>query len=153
MLIVLAMSGKRLFEFMGMLVARQLGGGPLLSADSESVVANGHAILGGLTKALLPVLAMGMGLAIMINLLQIGPLFLTDKLARHHSPRPATRSAANLLDAQPDAADVRYLQADHHRHRGAGQPLRSSTRDLEPGRDRIDTERLVRMGYLFLDGD
>ena len=62
MLIVLAMAGRRLFEFMGLLLARQLGGGAWLSADSGSVVANGHAILGGLAEAVLPVLAGGHGL-------------------------------------------------------------------------------------------
>jgi flagellar biosynthesis protein FlhB len=81
MLIVLTMAGRRLFEFMGLLVARQLGGGVLLSADSASVVANGHAIIGGLAKALLPILLVGLGLAIGINLMQVGPLFLSDKLA------------------------------------------------------------------------
>ena len=78
---MIAMAGRRLFEFMGLLLARQLGGGVLLSADSTSVVANGHAIMNGLAKALLPVLLMGLALAVTINLLQIGPLFLTDKLA------------------------------------------------------------------------
>ncbi len=81
MLIVLAMAGRRLFEFMGLLVARQLGGGVLLSADSASVVANGHAIMSGLAKSLLPVLVMGLALAVGSTLLQVGPLFLADKLA------------------------------------------------------------------------
>jgi flagellar biosynthesis protein FlhB len=81
MLIVLSMAGKRLFEFMGMLVARQLGGGAWLSADPVSVIANGHTILNGLKDAVLPVLLVGMVLAIVINLMQIGPLFLPDKLA------------------------------------------------------------------------
>jgi flagellar biosynthetic protein FlhB len=66
---------------MGMLVARQLSGGALLSADTASVVANVHAILAGLATAVLPVLLVGMALAVAMNLLQIGPLFLADKLA------------------------------------------------------------------------
>ena len=81
MLLVLAMSGRGLFEFLRDLVAQQLGGGGGIASDPASVVASFHTILGGLAKAVLPVLAMGMVLAIAINLLQIGPLFLTEKLA------------------------------------------------------------------------
>jgi flagellar biosynthesis protein FlhB len=81
MLIVLAMAGERLFKFLAQLVAQQLGGGPWLSTDPASIVADGHALLSNLAHALLPVLLSSMALAAIITLLQVGPLFLTDKLA------------------------------------------------------------------------
>ena len=130
MLVVLAMAGQRLFEFMGQLVARQLGGGAWLSADPETVIANGHAILGGLTRAVLPVLAIGMVLAIAINLLQIGPLFLTDKLAPDITRIDPLQGLTRIFSMRSMMRLLfGHLQNHHHRHRGAGQPLRSPARD------------------------
>ncbi len=81
MLLVLSMAGGRLVEFMAQLVTRQLGGGAWLSTDSASIVAVGQGILREMADSLLPVLAAAAALAIIISLLQVGPLFLSDKLA------------------------------------------------------------------------
>jgi flagellar biosynthetic protein FlhB len=79
-MLVLLLSGKTLFDFLGTYTARQLGGEPWLTADVDLVTSEWNAALVGLARSLLPILALLTLAAIAVNLFQVGFLFLPSKL-------------------------------------------------------------------------
>ncbi len=79
-LLILSMTGPPLIEFLAGLLMQQLGGDSWLTGDSEFLVERWQEMTYGLGKVLLPVLGLGMLLAVIIHLLQVGPMFLPEKL-------------------------------------------------------------------------
>ncbi len=79
-LLILAMAGPPLVEWLAGLLTRQLGGDPWLSSDAPFLIERWYELTYGLGKVLLPVLGMAMLLAITVHLLQVGPMFLPEKL-------------------------------------------------------------------------
>lgn len=79
-LLVLMMFGGALVEFVTGYTRRHLGGAAWLSADADFAVAHWNETCLGLTRNLLPVLGMVMVAAILVNLVQVGILFVPEKL-------------------------------------------------------------------------
>jgi flagellar biosynthesis protein FlhB len=73
--------GPALAEYLASLTRQQLGGEPWMSADVSFCTAQWHSVTWGLGKVMLPILGVVMLLAIASNVLQVGLLFLPDKLA------------------------------------------------------------------------
>jgi flagellar biosynthesis protein FlhB len=80
-LLILLMMGRQLVEFFGGYTAKQLGGAAWLSADLDFAVSQWISIVSMLSKYLLPILGLVMLAAIGSNLMQVGFLFLPDKIA------------------------------------------------------------------------
>jgi flagellar biosynthesis protein FlhB len=80
-LFVMLMMGGRLVEYFGNTAIRHLGGEPWLSADSNFAVIQWTSTVSALTQFVLPILALVMLAGILSNLLQVGFLFLPDKVA------------------------------------------------------------------------
>jgi flagellar biosynthesis protein FlhB len=80
-MLILLMMGQQLVEFFGAYSAKQLGGEAWLSADPNFAVSQWTAILWTLGKYVLPILGLIMLVGIGSNLMQIGFLFLPDKVA------------------------------------------------------------------------
>ncbi len=80
-MLVLLMSGKALIDFLGRYATQQLGGEAWLAADADFVAAQWTATLGNLARHLLPILGLTMLVAIAVNVVQVGFLFLPNKLA------------------------------------------------------------------------
>jgi flagellar biosynthetic protein FlhB len=80
-LLILLMMGRQLVEFFGGYSAKQLGGEAWLSADRDFAVSQWISIVLMLTKYLLPILGLVTLAAIGSNLMQVGFLFLPDKVA------------------------------------------------------------------------
>ncbi|MEX0587115.1 MAG: EscU/YscU/HrcU family type III secretion system export apparatus switch protein, partial [Pirellulales bacterium] len=72
--------GSGLIESLGAYTARQLGGDAWLTTDTATLSSEAFFLGGELATTLLPILGLLLGVAITANLLQTGPLFLTDKL-------------------------------------------------------------------------
>jgi flagellar biosynthetic protein FlhB len=77
----LLMSGGALVDFIGRYTQRQLGGEAWLRADLNFAVAHWNGTLGDLARYVLPILGLVLLAAIVIDLAQVGFLFLPQKLA------------------------------------------------------------------------
>ncbi len=80
-LIALFFLGRRLYEFLGALAEYQLGTLPELHNDPGSFFAQAAAIGGELATALLPMMAVIVATAVLVNLAQVGFLFLPQKVS------------------------------------------------------------------------
>jgi flagellar biosynthesis protein FlhB len=80
-LLILLMMGPQLVEFFGKYTAKQLGGQAWLSADPAFAVSQWTSIVSLLAKYLLPILGLVMMAGIISNLMQVGFLFLPEKVA------------------------------------------------------------------------
>lgn len=80
-LLVLSLCMGAVIDFMGRYTQAHLGvGGAWLSIGSESFVTHWHDTLGELAVVLLPILLLMMMLGVAANMVQVGILFLPDKL-------------------------------------------------------------------------
>ena len=79
-LLILLMMGPQLVEFFGGYATKQLGCDAWLSADSNFAVSQWTSIVSMLAKYLLPILGLVMLAGIASNLMQVGFLFLPDKV-------------------------------------------------------------------------
>jgi flagellar biosynthesis protein FlhB len=79
--LVLMMSGGELIEYLGRYSAAQLGGNAWLSADPDFCVGHFNSTLSDLGRRLLPIFGLLLAGAVAVNLMQVGFLFLPDKLA------------------------------------------------------------------------
>jgi len=80
-LLILLMLGGALIDFLGNYTARQLGGQLALEADIDFVMLTWHSVIGSLARYVLPILAGIMAVSVLVNLMQVGFLFLPNKLA------------------------------------------------------------------------
>ncbi len=78
--LVLQQFGGKLSAFLGHLAQQQLGGEARLTADPQFVTALWNRTLAGLLLALLPIFGALLLLAILVHLVQVGPMFLPQKL-------------------------------------------------------------------------
>ncbi|MGW8257351.1 MAG: EscU/YscU/HrcU family type III secretion system export apparatus switch protein, partial [Thermoguttaceae bacterium] len=74
------MLGQRLTEFFGNFAQRQLGTEPWLSMDLDFAVSQWWGIVFGLAKFLLPILGLVLLAGVAVNLMQVGFLFLPEKV-------------------------------------------------------------------------
>jgi flagellar biosynthetic protein FlhB len=79
-LLILAMAGPALLAFLAGFLTRQLGGEPWLTGDAPFILERWQELILGLGKVLFPVLGLGMLLAVVVHLLQVGPMFLPEKM-------------------------------------------------------------------------
>ncbi len=79
-LVCLMLLGAPLAEFLGGYTRSQLGGDAWLSADLDFAVTEWNATLAALARTLLPIFAILLLGAIGVNMLQVGLLFLPEKL-------------------------------------------------------------------------
>jgi flagellar biosynthesis protein FlhB len=96
-LIVLSMAGPALWKFLGEYLINQLGGDPWLTSDAPFVIGKWQELISGLSKPLLPLLGFAMLLAIGAHLMQIGPLFLPEKLTPDFSRIDPMRGLQRLF--------------------------------------------------------
>ncbi|MBN2477114.1 MAG: flagellar biosynthesis protein FlhB [Pirellulales bacterium] len=80
-LLCLMVLGGELIDHLGRFSRRQLGGDPWLSADVDHAVATSRGMLTDMARYLLPIMGLLLLGAIAVNVLQIGFLFLPEKLA------------------------------------------------------------------------
>ncbi len=80
-LAVLAMLGGGLLGFLAEYCRRQLGGEPWLVADAAFTIHHGLAVLWGVGRYLLPILGLLCLAGVVVNVVQVGFLFLPDKVA------------------------------------------------------------------------
>jgi len=73
--------GGGLVHYMGTLAERQLGGGAWISADVDFAIGQWSGTMQAMTRHVLPIMALVMLVAVVVNLAQVGFLFLPDKLA------------------------------------------------------------------------
>lgn len=78
-LLVLMFAGAGLINYMGVLMAEQLGGDAWIQGDPDFIIARWSTIAHALGKVLLPVLGLAFLLAVALNLVQVGILFLPEK--------------------------------------------------------------------------
>ena len=99
-LVVLLLGGHSLINFLAAYLADQLGGSPWLAADPDFLVSHWSTTTGGLAKTLLPILSLMLLLAIVLNFLQIGFLFLPDKVMPDLSRLNPLSGLARLFSLQ-----------------------------------------------------
>jgi len=80
-LLILLMMGPPLIEFFGRFATKQLGGEACLSADADFAVGQWLSTISMLAKYVLPILGLIMLAGIASNLMQVGFLFLPEKVA------------------------------------------------------------------------
>lgn len=80
-LATLLMFGGRLIDFLGGFTARQLGGQAWLAADPAFAVSLWVGLMQALARCLLPIMGLFLLLAIAINLVQVGVLFVPEKIS------------------------------------------------------------------------
>ena len=80
-LATLAMLGGGLVGFLVDYCRHQLGGGPWLTVDTEFAVSHWHATIWALGRYLLPILGLLCLAGVAVNVLQVGFLFLPQRLA------------------------------------------------------------------------
>lgn len=80
-LLVLMLGGSGLLNFLASLMTQQLGGAAWLSADSDFLMANWSSTTSGLASTLLPILGVMLLLAVALNFMQVGLLFMPAKVA------------------------------------------------------------------------
>lgn len=78
--IVMLLGGK-LADFMAALARQQLGGEAWLSADQTFIVHQWGAVMSGLAPVVLPVLGLVLLVGVLVNISQVGFLFLPNRLA------------------------------------------------------------------------
>jgi len=78
---ILMYFGGRLYGYLGALAEAHLGGHAWLQADAQFVVDQWNHVLVNLGLVLLPIFGLLLLLAVLVHLLQIGPMFLPQKLA------------------------------------------------------------------------
>jgi flagellar biosynthetic protein FlhB len=80
-LLCLWMLAGGLMEFFSQLTRQQLGGEPWLSADRSFAVAQWFRVMAGLARFVLPLLGLVAVSAVLVNLVQVGFLFLPGQVA------------------------------------------------------------------------
>ena len=80
-LIALGLTAGGLIDFLGRLTRRQLGGQAWLSADVDSALAQWNRLMAELAGAVLPLLLMILAAGVVVNLMQVGFMFLPEKAA------------------------------------------------------------------------
>ncbi len=80
-LIALGLTAGGLIDFLGRLTRRQLGGGPWLTTDVDSAIAQWNSLMADLAGAVLPLLLMVFAAGVVVNLVQVGFMFLPEKAA------------------------------------------------------------------------
>ena len=80
-MLILLLLGGAIVNMFGGLARRQFGGDPWLSADSEFILEQLTGILSEVAGVLLPVFGAVLAVAVLLNVLQIGFLFLPKRLA------------------------------------------------------------------------
>lgn len=73
--------GRDLYRFLDLLTQRKLGETPWLQMDVHSATGEWNAVLAQLARVTLPIFAVLLVLAVLLHLLQVGFLFLPNKLA------------------------------------------------------------------------
>ena len=73
--------GRAVMRFLGLLACQQLGGDAWLQVDPQFVTYQWNSTLFGLAAVLLPIFGLLLLLAIIVHLVQVGPMFLPQKLA------------------------------------------------------------------------
>jgi flagellar biosynthetic protein FlhB len=79
-LTILWWTGGALIEYMGSYTMHQLGGKPWLTADVDFATNHFHEVVGGLSTAMLPIFLGLMALGVVCGMMQVGILFLPEKL-------------------------------------------------------------------------
>jgi flagellar biosynthetic protein FlhB len=79
-LLVLMYMGTSLIDFLGSVARAQFGGQAELIVDQSWAVGQWHSVVAGLTKTLLPMFGLFLILAVVVNVSQVGFLFLPNKL-------------------------------------------------------------------------
>ncbi len=79
-ILILMYLGQAVMRFLGLLARRQLGGDAWLQADAQFMTYQWNSTVAGLANALLPIFGLLLLLAIIVHLIQVGPLFLPQKL-------------------------------------------------------------------------
>jgi flagellar biosynthetic protein FlhB len=95
--IVLRQFGDKLSRYIGHLMEVQLGGQAWLTADPQFVTHQWNRILLGLVLAMLPIFGSLLLLAVVVHLVQVGPLYLPQKLAPDLSRINPFKGAQRLL--------------------------------------------------------
>ncbi len=95
--LILMYFGGALLQFLGRMTEQQLGGEAWLAADAQFVVFQGTAILLNLAHVLLPIFGLLLLLAIIVHLVQVGPLLLPNKLAPDPSRINPLKGAQRLV--------------------------------------------------------
>lgn len=72
--------GRSLVDFLGQFTATQLGGDAWLNANTETFTSFTYQLLGDLARHVLPMFVALMLVAILVNVAQVGFMFLPDKL-------------------------------------------------------------------------
>jgi len=96
-MVILLLSGGAVIDFLGNYTLEQLGGPPRLVADAEAFVADWNALVWGLGRHLLPILALTMLAAIVVNVAQVGFLFRPARLAPDLSRLSPVRGFGRLF--------------------------------------------------------
>ena len=96
-LIVLALAGKPLLDYLAQLFTRQLGGDAWLVGSTDFVVARWNETLWGLGPVLLPILGLALGLAVLSHWAQVGLLFLPEKLIPDFTRIDPLKGLARLI--------------------------------------------------------
>ena len=130
-LLSLWMLGNGLVEFVVHYCRQQLGGEAWLATDPAAAASHAYETLGGLGRALVPLLGLLVAAGVAVNLAQSGLLFLPEKLVPDITRLdPLQGMKRHLLAARIDAAVLRAGEAGDRRHGGAGEPLRPARRRL-----------------------
>jgi flagellar biosynthetic protein FlhB len=80
-LMVLMFLGRELIDFLGFYTEHQLGGEAWLSMDAEAFTSEWYDLMRSLAQLVLPIMGLMMAIAILVNMAQVGILFLPDLLA------------------------------------------------------------------------
>jgi flagellar biosynthetic protein FlhB len=99
-LVALAMLGGQLIEFLGRYSAEQFGGTPWLSADPEFAVSQWSRTVFTLARYLLPIFGLILAAGIAAHLLQVGFLFLPEKLLPDFSRLDPLKGLGRLFSLQ-----------------------------------------------------
>lgn len=89
--------GRTLYAYLGRLAEEHWGGQAWLTADAPFVTHLWSRILLGLGWALLPILGLLLLAAVLVHLLQVGPMFLPEKLAFDYSRINPIKGAQRLF--------------------------------------------------------
>ena len=79
--LILMYFGGTLTSYLSLLAQQQLGGDAWLTANAQFITYEWNRVLLGLVRALAPIFGSLLIMAILVHLLQVGPLFLPNKLA------------------------------------------------------------------------
>ncbi len=96
-LFILTMTGPALLDFLARLLVQQLGGEPWLTGDATFVIERWQELMYRLGQVLLPLLGLGMLLSVLVHLLQVGPMFLPEKMLPDFSRLDPLRGLQRML--------------------------------------------------------